>query len=230
MAKTLRLPYSRLQLLELSISRPIKCEALTVPKIKISEIITGPIGVSLVDLEQVSGNTSSLEQLVLLSIAKQRNCKRVFEIGTFDGKTTANLAANLNGAEIFTIDLPAERVRSAGLPISRHDMTFIMKDQIGEKFSRSQRIVQLHGDTAKFDFSPWYGSCDFVFVDACHEYEYVLNDSEVALKLLAPNGAILWHDYSTWIGVTRALNDLHRRDLRFRHLRFIAGTTLCLLI
>jgi predicted O-methyltransferase YrrM len=229
MAKTLRLPYSKLRLLELSISRPIKWRALTVPKRKISEIITGPVEVSLVDLEQVSGNTSSLEQLILLSIAKQRNCRRAFEIGTFDGKTTANLAANLHNAEIFTIDLPADQVRNAALPIGRHDMTYIMKDQIGEKFNHSQKIVQLHGDTAKFDFSPWFGTCDFVFIDACHEYEYVLNDSGIALKLLAPGGAVLWHDYSVWTGVTKALNDLHRRDPRFVNLRSIAGTTLCLL-
>jgi len=80
-----------------------------------------------------------------------------------------------------------------------------------------------------FDFSSWYGSCDLVFVDACHEYGYVLNDSKVALKLLAPGGVALWHDYGAWIGVTTGLNDLYRSDEGFMHLRHIVGTTLCFL-
>jgi predicted O-methyltransferase YrrM len=230
MAKIFRLPYSKMQRIELAISRPIDARALTVPQIGIGEITSGPIEVSLIDLDQINGNTSSLEQLTLLSLAKERKCKRVFEMGTFDGKTSANLALNLSNAEIYTIDLPADQMRDAFLPISQHDMAYILKDRIGEKSNQFSGIVQLHGDTAQFDFSPWYGTCDFVFVDACHEYEYVLNDSRIALKLIAPGGVILWHDYSSWTGVTRALNHLQRSDPRFKGLRFISGTTLCVLM
>jgi hypothetical protein len=229
MARNLRLPYSKLRELEMSISRPLKAKALEVPSVAIRDIVAGPVEVSLVDLEQINGNTSTLEQLLILSLAKQRDCKRVFEIGTFDGKTTANLAANLCSADIFTIDLPADQACTTALPIGKHDMAHIIKKKIGEKYGNSQRIVQLYGDTASFDFSPWYGNCDFVFVDACHEYEYVLNDSNIALKLLAANGVILWHDYGSWVGVTQALNELFQHDPRFTKLRFIAGTTICVL-
>jgi predicted O-methyltransferase YrrM len=230
MAKVWRLPYNKLQRIELAVSRPIDVHALTVPKINVREIISGPIDVSLVDLEQIDGNTSSLEQLILISIAKQRNCKRVFEMGTFDGKTSANFALNLPDAEIVTIDLPADQVDRTSLPIGRYDMTYIKKDRIGGKATEFKGIVQLYGDTAKFDFSPWYGTCDLVFVDACHEYEYVLNDSEIALKLLVEGGVVLWHDYGSSPGVTRVLNELHQNDPRFRErLRFISETTLCVL-
>jgi hypothetical protein len=230
MAKTLKLPFNRLQKLELSVSRPIDPQVLIVPSIEIRELIPDVVNVSLIDLDQINGNTTLLEQLVILSIAKHRKCKRVFELGTFDGKTSANIATNLGeDAEILTIDLPADQLDCAALPIGVHDVAFIVKGKIGGKISRPDNIIQLYGDTARFDFSSWYGSCDLVFVDACHEYGYVLNDSKVALKLLAPGGVALWHDYGAWIGVTTGLNNLYRSDEGFMHLRHIVGTTLCFL-
>lgn len=229
MAKSLKLPYSKLQTLDVSISRPIRCEALAVPLTEVGEIVPGPTDVSLIDLEQVNGNTTLLEQLLVLSIAKRRQCKRIFEFGTFDGKTSANLSMNLPDAQIYTIDLPAGQLGKVALPVGKCDLPFILKSRTGDKLGSSAKVIQLYGDTARFDFSSWYGTCDLVFVDACHEYEYVLNDSEIALKLLAPGGVVLWHDYGNWLGVTNALNDLYARDGRFRNLRHIVATTLCLL-
>jgi len=229
MSKRLQLPYSKLQTVEVSISRPIRYEALVVPRAKVVEIAPGPIDVSLIDLEQVNGNTTLLEQMLVLSIAKRRQCKRIFEFGTFDGKTSANLSVNLPDAQIYTIDLSPDQLGKVALPVGKCDLPFILKERTGDKLSGSAKVIQLYGDTARFDFSSWYGTCDLVFVDACHEYEYVLNDSEIALRLLAPGGAVLWHDYGNWVGVTNALNDLYRGDERFRNLRHIVGTTLCLL-
>jgi hypothetical protein len=229
MAKRLKLPYSKLQTLDVSISRPIRFEALAVPRAEVGEIAPGPTDVSLIDLEQVNGNTTLLEQLLVLSIAKRRQCKRIFEFGTFDGKTSANLSMNLPDAQIYTIDLSAGQLGKVALPVGKCDLPFILKARTGDKLGSSAKVIQLYGDTARFDFSSWYGTCDLVFVDACHEYEYVLNDSEIALKLLAPGGIVLWHDYGNWLGVTNALNDLYRRDGRFRNLRHIVATTLCLL-
>jgi hypothetical protein len=57
-----------------------------------------------------------------------------------------------------------------------------------------------------------------------------LNDSRVALKLLARGGVVMWHDYRSWDGVTRALNELRATEPAFRNLRHIHGTTLALLL
>ena len=77
-----------------------------------------------------------------------------------------------------------------------------MKNVTGERFLRPgrdgvrNRIVQLYGDTATFDFSPYYNAIDLVFVDGAHSYEYVVNDSIIAERLLSnKRGVILWHDY-----------------------------------
>ena len=67
---------------------------------------------------------------------------------------------------------------------------------------------------------------DFVFVDGSHSYEYVLNDTRVALNLLNNSkGIIMWHDYG-WREVVRALNELYMNDPKLNNLKHIADTSL----
>jgi hypothetical protein len=35
-------------------------------------------------------------------------------------------------------------------------------------FSSQNKVVQLRGDSAAFDFSPFVGTVDFVFIDGAH--------------------------------------------------------------
>ena len=64
---------------------------------------------------------------------------------------------------------------------------------------------------------------DFAFVDGSHSYDYVKNDTEKLLRLLAPSGVIVWHDYCrAWPGVVRYLNELGTT----LPLRYVDGTTL----
>jgi hypothetical protein len=74
------------------------------------------------------------------------------------------------------------------------------------------------------------GKCGWVFVDAAHSYEYVLNDSKVALRALSSEGGVIfWHDYGPWDGVTRALNELRMSAPAFAQLQHIEGTSLAIL-
>jgi hypothetical protein len=75
------------------------------------------------------------------------------------------------------------------------------------------------------DYSPWHGQCDFVWVDACHDYPVVVQDTRAALRLRHNRGWIAWHDYrhtTWWSGVTRAVRELARSHPGVRHIR---GTT-----
>ena len=70
------------------------------------------------------------------------------------------------------------------------------------------------GDSATFDFSPFYQEIDLIFIDGSHQYNYVKVDSENAFKMLRPGGVIIWDDYATvqWPGVTKALNELSHKQ------------------
>jgi predicted O-methyltransferase YrrM len=175
-----------------------------------------------------------LELIVLTQLVVKHGPKRLFEIGTFDGRTTLNLAANAaDDARVFTLDLPQEQMTATALNVDAEEKTYINKATSGSRFIGKEyglKITQLYGDSATFDFSPFENSMDFVFVDGSHTYEYVMNDSCVALRLLSNGrGVILWHDFNAWPGVTLALNALHRDWREFRELKHVEGTTLAYL-
>ena len=184
------------------------------------------------------GNVSAYELYIINSLVKQRQPRKVFELGTFNGRTTLNLSANSpDETRIFTLDLPQADLQKTTFNLDQIEKKFVEKPGSGQAFNgrkESSKITQLFGDSAKFDFSPYQEQMDFVFVDASHAYEYVLNDSHVALKLLAPErGIILWHDYGRpqwWPGVTRALDELHKNLPPFASLVHIEGTSLACLM
>jgi len=141
----------------------------------------------------------------------------VFELGTFMGRCTRLFASNSpDDCKIVTLDLPRAQVE--------HD---VGADYRNCEFT--DRIEQCYGNSLTFDFSPWYGQADFVWVDACHDYEYVASDSCQALQLCRSGGWIAWHDYrhtAWWSGVTRAVRELRTDYPGLMHLR---GTTIALL-
>ncbi|NLD90526.1 MAG: class I SAM-dependent methyltransferase [Lentisphaerae bacterium] len=210
--------------------------AATVPTVSASAIIQDDTAVCLSRIADVEGNITPAELMILAALVKQRGPAVCFEIGTFDGRTTENIAANqpVDG-QCYTLDLPLDGADRAALPLASGDKTYIKKPVSGARMSKqaqSGRITQLYGDSGTFDFSPYYGKVDLMFIDGSHSYEYVLSDTEAAWKMVTPGGLILWHDYDSrwWPGVTRALNQLQGQDPRFAAIRHVENTALCCLI
>jgi predicted O-methyltransferase YrrM len=203
-------------------------------EVKVPAVIGDSREVRLASLESVDGNVTDRELVVLNGIVRASRAKSIFEFGTFDGRTTRNLAANVPAdGNVWTIDLPQSSMSGLAVPIDRQEQKYVAKLRSGDRYRgtpEERRIVQLFGDSGTYDFSKLFGSFDFVFVDASHAYQYVINDSLLALQLLGPRGGtIAWHDYGRWDGVTRALNDLQRRHPDFRDLVKVEGTTLAVL-
>jgi len=212
---------------------PPDSRALELPQAAIGDI--GPADEPIRILEPIGrGGNVALEEIVAIArLLKAHAPKTVFEIGTFDGRTTLNMAANLpEDAQVYTLDLPRDQAASAAFDISDADAAFVEKDVSGARFLNTPyaaRIQQLYGDSATFDFSPWEGAVDFVFVDGAHTYEYVMSDTERALKLLrGGRGVIVWHDYDKRTGqdVPAALHELRERRPEFADIRHIFGTSL----
>jgi len=190
--------------------------------------------VTILNLDAVDGNVSEKELLILARIVANRKPSALFELGTFDGRTTSNLASNSPPtARVFTLDLPEESIAELESPLDSREKRYVEKSESGSRYRNTpvaNKITQLYGDSATFDFSPYAGSIDFVFVDASHAFGYVLSDSARALNLLrAEGGVVLWHDFGRWDGVTAALNKLRRENPEFSGLRWIEGTTLAVL-
>jgi len=161
--------------------------------------------------------------LYISVITKALAPKMVFEIGTFQGRATLAFALNSPpDCQIFTLDLPPKDnkdLKGYMQPDAR-SVQFLREDpsRLGSLFRGhplEYKITQLFGDSKTFDFSPWYGKVDLILIDGAHMYDYVLSDTENALKMLRSGGTIIWDDFGH-LGdnyeVTRALMDSPIKD------------------
>ncbi|MGA9041122.1 MAG: class I SAM-dependent methyltransferase [Terriglobales bacterium] len=174
------------------------------------------------------GSTPPQDLYALLRIVRWLEPRKIFEIGTSQGITTAHLALN-SEAEIYTLDLPRE-LASNLRGYSAGDLGLLQpQEQIGEHYRRFNdrgQVHQLFGDSRIFDDQAYQGSMDLVLVDGCHVYEGVLADSEKAFHLLGENGAILWHDFANLREVTRAVSRVAKSHTIFH----LEGTWLALYV
>lgn len=208
-----------------------------VPTIELAEVVSEHVPIQVREPVAIDGNISLAEIAVLSKLVKRYTPNRLFEIGTFDGRTTLNLAANASEeAEIYTLDLPKDKLSATDLPLEAGEEKYVDKAVSGARFLGTdceQKITQLYGDSATFDFSPFFNTVDFIFIDGSHSYEYVLNDSKQALELLRDGrGLILWHDYGKpwWLGLTTALNEMYSAGKEFKNIQHIQGTSLVYLV
>jgi predicted O-methyltransferase YrrM len=170
------------------------------------------------------------EAYVLAAISAHLRPRAVFEIGTFTGGATLLMARHAGmECEVYTLDMPPDD-KSLQLPGVDADPPEENDARIGERFRGTEyarQISQLYGDSATFDFVPYHGKMDLVFVDGSHSYSYVVSDTRKALEMLSPRGTIIWDDCGTvHPGVAEALDKFGARlaILRIANTRFAVYT------
>ncbi len=185
------------------------------PSQALGELIDGEAEVILSDFEGRNGNVSLYELLVISSIVHARQPQTTVEIGTFDGRTTLQIAKNSPAdAHIYTLDLPPDP-SCTERHIETEDVAYIEDagKQVQRKYERkaiASKITQWLGDSASFEFENALDGrpIDFAFIDGSHSYEYIKNDTERILELMSPGGVVLWHDYApAWPGVIKYLGE-----------------------
>lgn len=167
-----------------------------------------------ITMEHVQGggiNTAidELAYMALITAALQPAC--VFEIGTFRGRTALNFALNSpSTCEVHTIDLPD----GTEVDLGAADQRITSLRRVGDDYRgrpEEAKITQHFGDSTQFDFSPWHGRCDIVFVDGGHTYPLAHSDTLNAVRMVRPGGVIIWHDwanYGEYHEVMRAVLDV----------------------
>lgn len=166
----------------------------------------------------VKYSTSEREAWILSVLAK--HARRIFEFGTCTGRTAYLLARNAPAdATVTTLTLAPDQIeryehrdRDArdAAQRARKESTFTRFRYSGTAVE--SKVEQRFGDSKAFDESPFAGRCDLIFIDGSHAYSYVASDTEKALRMLAPGGTIVWHDYKgprgSARGVFERLNEL----------------------
>ena len=116
------------------------------------------------------------------------------EIGTADGRTTALMAENSSGSQIFTVNIPPEEIASGKGGVLT---TFALeKEKIGSYYRSREihNISQIYANTATWE--PDIGVINVAFIDGCHDSDFVYNDTRKIIKNMELGSFILWHDFN----------------------------------
>jgi predicted O-methyltransferase YrrM len=199
-----------------------------VPVVTLQQLVGNDAAVVLSDFFGRNGNVRLEELVSIASIVHHCSPRVLLEIGTFDGNTALQMANNApEDALVYTLDLPSTTATAHDLdPIERAYVDD--RSKLDRKYAHSpngRKVVQCLGDSATFDFRGLLAGrrVDLAFIDGSHTHDYVRNDTERVLEVLAPGGVVLWHDFTpAWPGVVAYLTELARELPLVR----IAGTSL----
>jgi predicted O-methyltransferase YrrM len=146
--------------------------------------------------------TRSMETHFLSTLIKAVGPETIFEIGTYNGFTTLHLAVNSQpSCRIFTLDLPENYDERQASRFSYDDLLVVQLSNrtVLHRFYKGHplegKIKELFGDSSAYDYSPYEGKMDVVFIDGNHSFEFVKKDTENAFKMLSSQGIIVWHDF-----------------------------------
>jgi hypothetical protein len=162
-----------------------------------------------IDRVRVAGPVRRHSPLVVTALASLLQSEVVFEFGPDTGGTAWLLAHNLPGARLFWLDdgvRPADDAPPG--QIDRDPRLLPENGLTAEAGPEVSAITRLSGDSASFDFRPYSGTADLVYIEASHRHADMASDTDAAFGLLSELGLIIWDGYSRDPGVYAYLNKL----------------------
>lgn len=146
----------------------------------------------------------------------------VIEFGTAQGNITANICRQTE-AKVLTVNAPPESISGGAITFT------LTRDEIGRVYRRygfEARVNQIFANTLQVDLAEHVVplGADVGIIDACHDYEFVLNDFLKVAPFIRPGGLVLLHDTHPGLGPPRdgsyeACRHLREEGWDIRHVR-----------
>jgi hypothetical protein len=138
-------------------------------------------------------NSRKLRDAEVLSlVAANAVPGNMLDIGTHHGRSAARMAANSPQSTVYTVNIPPEEYDEGG----KLKTDCLSRDEIGS-FYRSKNlsnIEQIYANTKTWIIPDHINNVSLVYVDGCHDKEFVYSDTRLILDRVRPGGFILWHD------------------------------------
>jgi predicted O-methyltransferase YrrM len=160
--------------------------------------------------------TPWIDVCALLHLMRRYQPGRFLEVGTYQGHTTRILAQRFPNTSFVTVD-PGDQVPVDERP-EVQVAEYLPQEQIGELVSEAVNVRVLKRSFQQIDWGD--ARFDMIFIDGNHFLPHVLDDSLLALRLLASPGVVVWHDYNHIPDVNLALEQLPI----CHHIRSLTGT------
>ncbi len=132
---------------------------------------------------------------VLATFAANVPAGKMLEIGTYYGHSTTSMAVNSPESTIYTVNVLPEQVANNG---GAFPTEFLTKDKIGSHFRERNipNIKQIYANTKAWTVEEEISDLSLVFIDGCHDEEFVYSDTKLILDRVKKGGFVLWHDFS----------------------------------
>lgn len=153
----------------------------------------------------------------VIQLIKEHHCQQVAEIGIFRAVLAQEVVKRCHLNRYYLID-PWRPFEGEGTQPWVEQITSGSWDDMCQGayhiFANCPevRIVRLDSVRASKLFG--YGYLDMVFIDADHSYEAVLRDIRAWLPVVRNGGIISGHDYGTYKGVVRAVNEIFKKKVQ----------------
>ena len=156
------------------------------PLVDIQEFV--PSGIAVSPYLFLEGGSMVTDLALLRGLARTFDNGSYFEIGTWRGESAANVANE--GMKVTTLNLSADEIRQLGY----EEVYINEQDSLSKNL---ENVLHIKGNSLNFDFSPYHGMFDLIFVDGDHHFEAVKKDTQAVLPLLKnEDSVIVWHDYA----------------------------------
>lgn len=148
------------------------------------------------------------------------NGSHFIEVGSWKGKSSAFLAVEIaNSGKNIKFDCVDTW---EGGPEHTHIDTTLLYQQ----FINNMKPLEGYYKPIKMksvDAAKLYedNSIDFVFIDACHDYECVLEDIKAWYPKVKSGGILAGHDYPAFPGVVKAVHETINSNLYFTELCWV---------
>jgi hypothetical protein len=163
-----------------------------------------------IDRVRVDGPVRRHSPLVVTALSILLECETAFEFGPDTGDTAWLLAHNLPNARIHVLaDGTESRTKAWPAPVDEvYRLPTRDHGVPGDAVPEASRITHLLGDSTTFDFLPYNGTADLVYIEGSGRHARIKADTEAAFGLLSDLGTIVWDGYSGDPGVYAYLNEL----------------------
>jgi hypothetical protein len=142
-------PWTRLVPKDPTVGRMAYWRHGSLPRVPITEVFRGIEQVDVTILRtfdrEIGTSLDAQEMMVLAAVAKFTGAKNLLEIGTFDGNTALNLAANSPPeARVTTVDLPPDWNGQWVVPVPRTFRNVTDRKRVGLQYRDTVYAHKIH--------------------------------------------------------------------------------------
>lgn len=145
------------------------------------------------DFEGDANNRRVHDAEVLGVVMRNVRPATALEIGTAAGMGTVLMSVNSPKSKIYTINILEEDLKND--QGGKYTTIALSKEMIGREYRKQKRknVFQIYANTATWE--PNIGEINGVFIDGCHDTEFVVNDTKKILGFMPKGSFIVWHDF-----------------------------------